>query len=261
MGMQLPQWPKRILSFRKSPLLIIVTILIAVMALLIFVDYSQPNGYWWQDYIRGTFTETIGIIVTLVFVERIFAAQQKKDEKAVELKQIQRLHRIIGAELQKCIQYASFMTQKPGEMNYTVSKGFDFNRLEIYYIPSLTVFDGTEQAYKLFSASIERMMTAMRAALVTFDFKYFSDIEALITVYLDFMSIGTPFGALDTLENNRGLRDCMVKMIKEIPSGTTPKYEDYPSNMMCVFIRLYHIINFHINFEAQYSNRMAHYSL
>jgi hypothetical protein len=239
-----------------SNLLKIIFGLVILLLTLFVADLFVIDDFWLTDYIRGSFTETLGIIITLIFVERIFSAQQKKDEKNEEIKQIQRFNKIISVELDKCIQYASFMTQKAGEQDYIVKKDFDFNRLEIFHIQSLNIFDG-EKAYRLFGKSIENIVIVIREILLNCSFKYFDNLEKLLLEYLDFIKIGTPFGFLEILEYNESTKKMMSRMIKNIPNGKVPFYEEYPHNMMRSFIRLYHVINFHIDFIERYKKEIS----
>lgn len=236
----------------------IIIVLIIILLLLGVTSFLLPENHWLGDYIKGSFTEILGIIITLIFVERIISAQQKKDERIEEIGQLKRLDKILSPELKKSIQYASFMTQRPepeDSSGYVVSKNFEFNRLERFYIPSLIVFDG-EKAYKLFSKSIENIIVTIREALINYDFRYFPKIEKLLLEYIDFISLGTPFGMLEILEHNPNTQKMMSKMIKEIPANKVPTHEEYPHNMMRSFIRLYHVINFHIDFSERYSKEI-----
>lgn len=238
----------------------IVGVLILILLILGVADYCLPLDFWLRDYIRGAFTETIGIIITLIFVERIISVQRKRDEESEEIKQLKRLDKILGIELNKFVQYASCMTQKPqpeDSIDYRITKDFDFNRLSIFHMPSLSVFDGVDKAYELMSRTIDNIQITIREALINYDFKYFPKIEKFLLKYLDFLKVGTPFGTLRMLEHNKDIQKMLSDMIKEIPNGKVPTYEEYPHNIMGAIIQLYHIINFHIIFSEEYSAEIS----
>ncbi|MFC1656126.1 hypothetical protein ACFL3C_04615 [Patescibacteria group bacterium] len=250
---------------RNNILFKILCVLLFVLIALGIADYCILDSFWLTDYIRGSFTETIGILITLIFVERIVASQRNKEEKNGEKKQIRRLNKILKPELKRVLQYASFMTTKDGEQNYTITKNFQFNRLANFHIPALSVFDAPERSFKLMFQSIEINLTTIREALLNLEFKYYPNLERLLLGYIDSMSKGNPLNFLSCLEHNKGFPESIKKMISEVPDDVVPTYEEYKpdiyegksANIMTSIIRLYEIINFHIEFEHEYSEQVS----
>lgn len=121
---------------------------------------------------------------------------------------------------------------------------------------SLSLFDGMQPAHKFLAGTIQNILFILREALINYDFHHFPNLEKLCIEYIDFMSPGTPFTMLNDLEHDKATRQQLLNMIEKIPSGEVPTYEQHPHNMMQAFIRLYHIINFHVEFSERYSEEI-----
>ena len=91
-----------------------------VLLVLGLADYYViPSGSWLKDYVRGTFTETVGIIATLLFVNFLFEKNEKDEKskfKQLFFKQLRRHlinHLTLFFQMHQSIEKTKFKPQKP----------------------------------------------------------------------------------------------------------------------------------------------------
>ena len=238
-------------------ILFVVLIIIALACLVPEFFWSEINFLWYTiniiDYARNGFVEVVWILVTLFFVDKIISRQEQKNEKNEEKTKIIRLNKVIWAELEKCLFQASCMALDAEKWPVKLGRWFDFNRLEHFFVSSFGIFDWGKKSYELFSESMWVIIETIRHALINIDFRYYPKIENLFIRYVEFMNQWDLVNAFTSYEYDKKCLEMMQKMIRDIPPWTIPEYKDYPSNLMCSFIRLYHVIDFHIEFSGEYN--------
>jgi hypothetical protein len=120
---------KKIYSFFKNnlALLFVVFILIIIAFIIGFID-----GWKWSDYTSGVFTEIIGIIITVIFVDVLFNNSQEKNARELEKKKILRICRLIDLYLERYIIYFNQLTNHPGNI-------FDCEIMELRNSPGILI--------------------------------------------------------------------------------------------------------------------------
>ena len=98
-----------------------------VLIVLAFLDYVIPSNFWLRDYLRGTFTETVGIIATLLFVNYLFEKKEKSEKnkfKHLFFKQLRRHlvnHLTLFFQMHQSIEKTEF---KPQNLKDYITESF-----------------------------------------------------------------------------------------------------------------------------------------
>lgn len=104
---------KKIFSFLKNNSILLFVVLVLVAFL---VTLGRIGEWKWQDYVSGLFTEIIGIIITVVFVNVMFDKSQKNTAQEFERKKILRISRLIDLYLPRYTLYFNQLTNHPGSI-------------------------------------------------------------------------------------------------------------------------------------------------
>lgn len=232
--------------------------------LLLFVlgmsDYLLPNGSPFKDYVRGTFTETIGIIVTLVFVEYIFSRHEEKKEIAAEVDSIKRSHKVLNAYMTKYELYAyqvvTPVSNRNSESFGKVPNDFTFNDMRDLFFQSLLMHDGQEPVVLACVKAQKELKRCIEDSLRNINYQHNSQLSNLFLEYLDSLGVidlfdGISFHCTASMKDGsdrRELKDFIADMIRT-HSGPV----DYlPNNLINTYITLYNLIKYNIDFIKRY---------
>ena len=95
---------------QRHLLLLIAAALVPLLALLGVADIFIGDESWLQDYVRGIFTETLGIIVTLIFVEMILQHQAAREDRERAIEAATRADVVLTALMRRCCVCAYYVT-------------------------------------------------------------------------------------------------------------------------------------------------------
>lgn len=114
------------------------------------LDYFISDSCFIQDYIRGTFTETIGIILTIILIE-IFLGQNIKNENIENAKKgLARSNNIMNIYLANYNESAFIIAYKYAEYNNQrkigLKKDFPFTNLSELFSSSTSLFDSFDSS-------------------------------------------------------------------------------------------------------------------
>lgn len=250
---------------------IIIILLLILLLLLGIWDYFINDSNFIQDYIRWSFTETIGIIITVIFIQYFLDKKNEEDLKSKEIEKILRRDILISYYNDNFWDYAKNITfpDIPKEKwslsldEIKLEENFDFKRLKSIFMPSLSLFDWSEPAFKMYFGNQEKFIELIKSILLNDDIKYFKEYEELLLDYIKNIEPNNPYKSINNsyimfqnARNNKQLKDIHdfldLKIIKE---------HEWPvvylnSNIKNYYIRLYQIINYNIKFIKAYKEMM-----
>lgn len=222
------------------------------LLILAISDYFIPNESFLKDYVRGSFTETLGIIITLIFVDKIFNSYEEKINKKEERKKILRVNKLLKAKIDQYILYTYMLITPLDDRNdgepVKLTEGFKFNDMYDLFRPSLLIFDDNKSVVLKSLDQQNEIKKLIDNILLTIDFKFYSEIE---TLFLEHTSTMSKFNIYDGIERDSKIEEVttiICRMIKE-HTGTL---EYRKSNIINTYIALYNLINLNIEFIAKY---------
>lgn len=240
----------------------IATGFIFLLALLGAADYFAPANHPIKDYIRGTFTETIGIIVTLIFVELIFSRYEARESMHEEIEAIKRADKVLTTYTNKYKIYATQVTtplDRRDQNTYNViPDDFNFNDMRDLFFQSLIMFDGQESVVLLCVKSQLEIKKCVEDILHNISFKNVPKLSDLFVEYLDAVGgidlyEGIRFHTTVGMGDGKKLQDFIAGMIKD-HSGPV---EYKQGNIINSYIALYNSIKYHQSFFRRYESVLA----
>lgn len=228
-----------------------------VLIVLGLVDYCVVDNSTIEDYLRGTFTETLGIIVTLIFVQLIFSRHEKSQAKLQELEAIKRADKVLSIYIKNYIKYASQVvtpiTQRDAVINGKEIPSFTFNDMQDLFLPSLIAMGDQEPVVLKALQAQDDIKKSIESILLNIDFKYFSSISELFLNYLEVVGKYSlieviKFHSTAIMGKDDSVRPFIAHMIKE-HSG---KVQFYPANIINPYVALFNLINYHKEFFNKY---------
>lgn len=221
---------RKIHSFikKKFALVFVVFILLTIGIVLGFID-----GWKWNEYVSGTLTEIIGIVITVIFVDVMFNKSQKKNARELERKKIIRICRLIDLYLLRYIVYFDQLTNHPGDifdckistignaqgilihldstcammmnnnqnMFYKTNEIINYIHFSCLYEDShIFIAGGFRLKIDCFYYYEKKIIKALKRLLTEVNFEYYKDIERLVLRFLD-VSISNDIS--DFVEYNR----------------------------------------------------------
>lgn len=230
-------------------------ILVVGLILLGAADYFIPDSSLYQDYIRGTFTETIGIIATLILIEIVLANNRKKEQKEVAKKGLLRAIDMIQISLdnynEAALDIATPWRSKKVENELKVN--FPFNDLSDLFKMHSSLFEGFNRCKaEVYFDRLDQLIETVRTALYQVDLSNYPNFSEFLLGFIKYTESYYPKNGIladkDSRLGDKPTKEFMEKMILEHKGEV--KY--LPSNSINNYVRLYEMINFLIEFNHQF---------
>jgi hypothetical protein len=243
--------PNKFLLFLKNNL----TLVIVVAALVIFVIILGFIDNWsWKEYVSGIFTECIGIIITVIFVDMMFNRSQENTQRESEKNKILRICRLIELYLLRYIIYFNQLTNHPGDIfdceiaalgnspgsichisgncEKIMNKNQDmFNKTDVlinyihfsclYEDSRLFISGGFRSNIDCFYYIERKLQNAFMRLLTEIDFIYYKEIE---NIAMEFLSISISNDISDFIEHNKRIVYQQNSKEKNLRSKLIQKY-------------------------------------
>ena len=115
---------------KKYPVLIAIFLLIILFIILCFCNQWQNTI--WTNLLDGLPTETIGILITLIFVQLLFDRYNANLQKEEEKKKILRFHKIVNMDIEKYELFLSNMisNSQQEQDHYDIQSSFNIKKLK-----------------------------------------------------------------------------------------------------------------------------------
>jgi hypothetical protein len=218
------------------------------------LDFCLPAKSFLKDYVRGTFTETLGIIATLIFVQYIFSETEEKDDRKVEIEAIKRANKVLSLYISEYKMYAyrvvTPLKNRSNNICEEIPKDFRFNDMHDLFFPSLITIDGHEPVVLLCLEAQNKIKKAIENIIININFKYFPELSSLLIEYLE---VAGKYNLYDGIKEycvaNKEIRETIISIIKE-HSGPL---EYLPSNLKNNFIALHNLIIYHREYFERYN--------
>ncbi|RKE03923.1 hypothetical protein [Marinifilum flexuosum] len=240
-----------------NTLLKISLILLLVLSLLGIADYYIPDCSLFQDYIRGTFTETIGILVTIVLIEIILSNSRKKEHEILINKSAIRAIEMINISLEN-YNRAAFDIATPSDKkhlmtNKTLDDNFLFADLcELFESSNSLIFEGIfVSKIEVYFDKLDHLAQTIKTALYQVDLSYHNELSKLLIDFIKYIEEYYPKNGI-LKDKTQSLGDGKMKdEIKKIISEHTGNVE-YEGTVKDKYVRLYEIIRYINNFKKGY---------
>lgn len=240
-----------------NTLLKITLILLLVLGLLGIADYCIPDCSLFQDYIRGTFTETIGILVTIVLIEIILSNTRKSEHEILINKSAIRAIEMINISLKNydraAVDVATPSTQIHCKPNKTLDDGFLFTDLcELFESSNFLLFEGIlVSKIEVYFDKLDHLVQTIKTALYQVDLSYHNELSKLLIDFIKYIEEYYPKNGI-LKDKTLSLGDGKMKdKIKEIISEHTGNVE-YEGTIKDKYVRLYEIIRYINDFKKGY---------
>ncbi|GHU92376.1 hypothetical protein FACS189479_01110 [Spirochaetia bacterium] len=167
--------------------LIITGVLLIIITVLAFINYQKYDASI-SEYISGTITELIGIIITVIFVQVLFDKKSEKEESSDERSDIKRMHNVLNLYINKYIMYFNCVAstlENRNKSNVFKTGNFSIKDICDLHKASLLTNEG------MLTPSIDgfcEIEHKIREYIITIieriDFKYYSKIGDILMGYI-----------------------------------------------------------------------------
>ena len=233
--------------------------LLLLLLILGILDFFVADDSFFQDYIRGTFTETIGIIITLILIEFILGQNRIKENQDKAKKNLIRAKNVINIYLENyndvAFNLAYKYNQYENQRKIGLEKNFPFTNLSELFLKSPSLFDDFNSTkVSSYFERLDDLKKIIRTTLFQTDLTDFPEISELLESYLTEVEKYYPRDGILSDKNTKVGDTKTPDFVKEMIEKQTGKLEYLHSNMINKYIRLYELINYHIEFNEKYNN-------
>lgn len=250
--------------------IILIAISLVFFAIIIFLDYSNIDFIFklknetLKNILIGLFTNLIGIIITISFVEYLFYKQNEKKEKENEIKTIKEYDIILSIFIEEYIKYYKCITTPSLERTKekTLKVDFKFEDMCDLYEKSLYVdADLFKPAITLFYDAEEKVRNYMIREIENIEFKYHNKLKNIFIEFIksslnnDMRSIilgyiNIKFG------DNKAISDIQKDIKDNSKHNWVDKFDknELGSNLMLPYVILYKLLHKEIDLIFTYKN-------
>lgn len=240
-----------------------ISILFVFIILIMFLlqIYTSPNGMV-SGYICNLITEICGIILTLVFVDRLFQNYESAKSQKEETKKIIMNNKIVQIYINLYLQQLHCITtsfEQRFDKEINISTNFSLQDLQHLYTLPLLLTEPIQQpsitSFFIYEQDLKQTFTTM---LYNIDFKYNQKLGTIIEKFIETSVEFTARKAIVDNANNKTITDMIIKMLKS--DQIYELYNEYKkgklqSNLIIVYFLLYDLIKKEqeilINYQAE----------
>lgn len=231
---------------------VILIILIVILVGIGITDYFIPDSNFIQDYARGIFTETVGIILTVILFEILLENSRKQENKRSAEKEIKRVYDVLNIYLKEYEKATFFLIYKSEDFEKQLEVGlesdFPFNNLSQIFDPSVSFIDSLcKSKIELYFEKLDNLNEIINTIVLRSDLTNNPELSELLLDHIKYIQEYYPKTGLLNMLGNEKLKKLMIKIIEE-HSGPV---EHQKSNLKNSFVRLYDIINYNIQFSVK----------
>jgi len=235
----------------------ISVILIIGLLLLGAADYFVPDSSLFQDYIRGTFTETIGIIATLVFIEIILAKNRNKEQKEIAKKGLFRAIDMINISLtnynKAAVDIATPWKKKKDSKEKFLKEDFQFNDLSDLFKMNSYMTEGFDKSkVEVYFEKLDRLIETIREALYQVDLSAYPEFSKFLLEFIRYMDSSYPKNGILSNSKSGTPEAKMSDTISEMILNHEGEVKYLPSNIINNYVRLYEILQYMVRFNNQF---------
>lgn len=217
-----------------------------------------------EDYIRGMFTETLGIFLTIILIEIILLKSKNDLDFNTAKKELDRFNNLLTIYINNYEDVAFNIAYKYSDYNTQRKKGIEkdflFNNLEEFHLSSLSLFDGhNESKAEVYFKGLDNLKETIKDIVLQVDLTHFPDLSNLLEIYIKYVEKHYPKNSIlcDVKTQNNGTFLLPKKMIKE-HKGLI-EYKKH--NIINSYVRLHELIIYHILFIEKYKIIVKKYKI
>lgn len=250
-------------------ILLNISILLLVLIIILGIgDYFIGDESFVQDYIRGTITETIGIILTIILIEFIIGKNRVSENLENEKKKLIRTNNIINIYLNNYNESAFYLSYTELDLKdkekFHIEESFPFvNLSELFSFSRSGFYDMRETKIGVYFDRLEILKEVIKTTLYQTDLTSFPELSQLLEKYLVEVESYNPKNSIqcDYISNIGNVKmEKMSEYIKREIANFEGKVEYSSENFMLnKYIRVYELIKYHINFNKEYKRLIIKY--
>lgn len=245
-----------------------VTIFISVLCLALlaalgildyfFLDDNSPL----QDYVRGTFTETIGILLTVLVVDRLFESRDRRQERKQEIEALRNSHRV-------CIQYIdrfhlyTYQVVTPIAVRSNKAlpercpETWEFNDMRDLFSQSLLIFDGQTPSVLRCLATLRDLQLHIEGMLARLPLRYFPQISGTLLDFIESVGRVELYEGIKFDSEAKLGEENMKKFVQNMIATHQGKLEYRGSNVCDKYVALYYVLQNAVKLLNQYEIQLA----
>lgn len=247
----------------------ITFLLLTLVIVLGIFDYFIGDESFIQDYLRGTITETVGIILTIILIEIILGKNREHINLENEKKKLIRINTVIKIYLEKHNESAFYLSYSDKDLmtkkKFEIEENFPFSNLSELFYSSRSGFGNVKdtKAGEYFN-KVDILKEIIRTTLFQVDLTNFPELSKLLQNYLvEIESFYPKESILNDLVTKIGDNNQMEKMtdyIKKKIENFEGEVEYSTSEFLLnKYIRLYKILKYHMYFNKEYEKLIRKY--
>jgi hypothetical protein len=223
-----------------------------------FLDDNSPL----QDYVRGIFTETIGILLTVLVVERLFELHDRKQEREQEIESLRNSHRV-------CVQYINrfhlYAYQVITPINIRANKvlatrcpeTWEFNDMRDLFSESLLIFDGQTPSVLRCLATLRDLQLHIEGILARLPLQYFPQLSGTLLHFIESVGRVDLYEGIKFDSEARLGEEKMKDFVKKMIANHQGKPEYRGSNVITKYVALYYVLQDAVKLLNQYEMQLA----
>lgn len=243
--------------------IVVSAVCITLLALLGALDWFVfDDNSPMQDYVRGTLTETIGILMTVLVVDRLFASHNAKQEAAAEAQSLLNAHRVLAQYIVRFHLYAyqvvTPLEKRSGQPAMTrCPERWEFSDMKDLFFSSMLVIDGRTPVVLRCLATLRDLQMHVESMLASMPLRHFPAISETL------LSFTERVGSIDLYEGikfdseaimgTEKMKDFVKKMLAEHQGK--PEYKG--SNVITKYVALYYTLIDAVSLMNRYESQVA----
>lgn len=241
----------------------ISVICLALLAVLGILDYSfLDDNSPLQDYVRGTFTETIGISLTVLVVDRLFEFRDRRQEREQEIEALRSSHRV-------CIQYIdrfhlyTYQVVTPiavranGDFPRRCPEAWEFNDMRDLFVRSLLIFDGQTPSVLRCLTTLRDLQLHVEGMLARLPLRYFPQISGTLLLFVEIVGRVELYEGIKFDSEAMFGEEKMKNFVQNMISTHQGELDYGESNLCTKYVALYYLLQDAVKLLNQYEIQLA----
>lgn len=226
----------------------VIIILFAVGLILLLLSFLNINETLKNIFI-GLGTNIFGIVVTVLFVQRIIDKQDKINEKNEEKDKIIRFSRFMTIMIRRYTALFAQITipisKFPKDKTPVLKTEFDFEDMKDLHKPCLLMSEGWKSAISTFYKQEKKLKDYMLRMLENIGFKYYPEIQKTLTDFIENSEAYDVSSAIINNETDQRIIDTISNCFNDNQKEKwVEKFDsnDLHSNFMFNYVILYKLL-------------------
>lgn len=239
----------------------IALVLGSVILLMAVTSFFLESDHWLQGYLENGLTEILGIVITISLVEVMLADSRKKEQKEDAKQGILGASKLLNIYLIDYEDAASMLSNPPGQDSPNnrrgVEKNFDFRNLQdLFTIEHQHIDQAGKSKVEIYFDKLDRVLEAVKTIIYQVDLSFYPELSDLLIRYVQYVESFYPKEGIINDINEQFTGKSASEVITKLIAQHNEKVEYGWDARLNRYIRLYKLINFHVDFVYSYRKAM-----